>query len=73
MLGDMDRRAELLRLQKEVAAASSECTAAMNEQFLAVIADDPDVARFDARVAEAGQKRKRAMDNLLSHVRQHGW
>jgi hypothetical protein len=71
--GDMDRSAELFRLQKEVAAAMSECTAAMNEQFLAVIADDPDVSRFDAKIAEAGQKRRRAMDNLLNHIRQHGW
>jgi hypothetical protein len=73
MLGDMDRSAELLRLQKEVAAAVSECTAAMNEQFLAVIAGDPDVSHFDAKIAEAVQKRRRAMDNLLNHIRQHGW
>jgi hypothetical protein len=69
----MDRSAELLRLQEEVATATSECTAAMNEQFLALIADDPEVSRFDAKVAEAGQKRRRAMDNLLNHIRQHGW
>ena len=69
----MDRGAELLRLEREVVVAMSECTTAMNEQFLAVIADDPDVSRFDAKVAEAGQKRRRAMDNLLNHIRQHGW
>jgi hypothetical protein len=73
MLGYMDRSAELLRLEKEVAAATSECTAAMNEQFLAVISDDPDVSRFNAKVAEARQKRRRAMDSLLNHIRQHGW
>jgi DNA replicative helicase MCM subunit Mcm2 (Cdc46/Mcm family) len=73
MMGHMDRRAELLRLQKEVEASTAECTAAMHEQFLAVIADDPDVSRLDAKVAEAGKKRKRAMDSLLNHIRQHGW
>jgi tellurite resistance protein len=73
MLGSMDRSAEMLRLQEELEAATSECTAAINEQFLAVIADDPDVSRFDAKVAEALQKRRRAMDSLLSHIRQHGW
>ena len=71
--GHMDRSDELLRLQKEVAAATSEFTAAMNEQFLAVILDDPDVSRFVVKVAEAGKKRKRAMDSLLNHIKEHGW
>ena len=45
----------------------------MNEQFLALIANDPDLGRFDAKIALAVAKRKSAMDDLLNHVRRYGW
>ena len=71
--GHMDRSAELLRLQEELDAATAELTAAMNEKFLAVIGDDPDVSSFDEKIAEARKKRRRAMDSLLDHATEHGW
>ena len=56
-----------------VAVATAECTSAMNEQFLALIANDPDLGRFDAKIALAVAKRKSAMDALLNHVSLYGW
>jgi hypothetical protein len=54
-------------------AATAACTDAMNEQFLALVADDPNIARFDAKIAAAVTKRKLAMEALLDHVRLNGW
>jgi hypothetical protein len=45
----------------------------MDEQLLALVAGDADTARFDARFAEAVEKRKLAMAALLDHVRLNGW
>jgi len=45
----------------------------MNEQFLALVAGDPDTARFDAKIAQAVEKRKLAMAYLMDHVRLYGW
>jgi hypothetical protein len=56
-----------------VKAATAECTEAMNEQFLALVAGDPDTARFDAKIAQAVEKRKLAMAYLMDHVRLYGW
>jgi hypothetical protein len=69
----MDRRGELLRLKEELDAATTEFTVAMNEKFLAVIGDAPDVSRFDEKIAEAREKRRRAMDSLIDHATEHGW
>ena len=69
----MDRSAELLRLEQEVVVATAECTAALNEQFLAVLRGDPDVSSLDAKVAQARKKRKLAMGSLINHIREHGW
>jgi hypothetical protein len=57
----------------DVKAATATCTAAMNEQFLALVANDPDIARFDAKIALAVAKRKSAMAALLKHVSTYGW
>ena len=73
ILSYMDRSAELLRLEKEVVVATAECTAALNEQFLAVLRGDPDVSSLEAKVAQAGKKRKLAMGSLINHIREHGW
>jgi len=67
------REPEVLRLQTEFAAATAECTAAMNEQFLALVAGDADIERFNLRIAEAHEKRQRAMNSLLDHIRKYGW
>ena len=56
-----------------VHAATAACTEAMNEQFLALVANDPDITRFDAKIAQAVKKRKLAMAALLDHVRRNGW
>jgi hypothetical protein len=64
---------DVLRLQMEFAAATAECTAAMNEQFLALMAGDVNLERFNARIATAHEMRQRAMDSLLNHIRAHGW
>jgi hypothetical protein len=69
----MERHPDVLRLQTEFATATAECTAAMNEQFLALVAGDADFERFNQRVAKAQETRQRAMDRLLNHIRVHGW
>jgi hypothetical protein len=56
-----------------VMAATAECNAAMNEQFLALLANDPDIARFDVKISAAVAKRKLEMAALLDHVRCYGW
>jgi hypothetical protein len=38
----------------------------MNEQFLALMANDPDMAQLDGKLAEAIMKRKLAMEALLT-------
>jgi hypothetical protein len=60
-------------LLRDLATATAECTALMNEQFAALIANDPDVARFDEKIAGAIQKRKAAMQNLLNYIQVSGW
>jgi hypothetical protein len=60
-------------LVKAVAAATAECTALMNQQFLALIANDPDVARFTALIEQGVQKRRIAMKSLLEHIARRGW
>ena len=69
----MERKLEALRLQTEFAAATAECTAAMNEQFLALVARDANLERFNPRIAKAQEMRQRAMEALLNHIRMHGW
>jgi len=69
----MEPKPEVLRLQNLVAAATAECTAAMNEQFLALIAGDDNPERFDQRIATAQEKRQRAMAAFLNHIRENGW
>jgi hypothetical protein len=69
----MDRDPKVLGLQKKVLAAIAECGAAMQDQFLALVAGDTDLARFDRQIAAAQEKRQRAMDALLNHIRMHGW
>jgi hypothetical protein len=56
-----------------VATATAECTALMNEQFLALLANDPEIARFDESIAMAILKRKRAMEGLLAHIGVNNW
>ena len=56
-----------------VALATAECTTAMNEQFAALMLNDPNISRFEAKIAEAGLKRKLALDALLEHIRLYGW
>ena len=56
-----------------LAVATAECTALMNEQFLALMANDPDMARFDGKIAEAILKRKLAMEALPTQVQTNGW
>ena len=56
-----------------VAVATAECTALMNEQFLALIAPEADATSFDARIAEAIDRRKLAMEALLNHVKINDW
>lgn len=56
-----------------LAVATAECTALMNEQFLALIANDPDLARFDGKIAEAILKRKLDMESLLTQIQTSGW
>ena len=56
-----------------VAVATAECTSAMNEQFLALVANDPDMGRFDAKIAAAVCKRKLATAALLEHITLNGW
>jgi hypothetical protein len=68
-----DYSPEMLRLQAELAAATAECTAAMNEQFLALMAGDIDTERFNERIAKAQEKRQRAMDSLLNQIRMYGY
>ena len=69
----MDRSPELVQLFAEFAAANAEVTAAMNEQFLAMMAGDKDSKRFDARIFKAGGERQRIMEALLNHINVHGW
>jgi hypothetical protein len=57
----------------EFAVTTAECTGALNEQFLALIAGDVDLERFNWRIANAQEIRQRAMDALLKHIRMHGW
>jgi hypothetical protein len=71
--GRMERNPDVLKMQTEVAAATVECTVAMNEQFLALVAGDADLERFNARIAKAQEMRQRTMDALLNHIRAHGW
>jgi hypothetical protein len=74
----MDRDHEVLRLQNEFAAATVECTTAMNEQYLALISKDADLTRFDQRIAVAQDirihipRRVKAKVNLPSRCRPHG-
>jgi hypothetical protein len=60
-------------LVNALAVATAECTALMNEQFLALIAHEPDMKRFDGKIAEAILRRKAAMEALLNHVTTYGW
>jgi hypothetical protein len=69
----MEKNPQLLRLQAEVATATAECTAAMNEQFLALVAGDRELERFSARIAKAQEIRQRAMDSFLNYIRLYGW
>jgi hypothetical protein len=69
----MERNSDVLKLQNEFAAATVECTAAMNEQFLPLVGGDADLEQFDARIAAAQEWRQHAMDSLLNHIRVHGW
>ena len=64
---------ERLWLQNEFAAAIAEVTLAMNEQLLAVIRQDSDLSRFDAKIADAIEKRNRAKNAMLAHVERYGW
>jgi len=43
-------RAELRRWLT-ILQSPAECTALMNEQFLALVANDPDITRFDGKIA----------------------
>jgi hypothetical protein len=56
-----------------VATPTAECTSLMNQQFLALMANDTDIGRFDVLIATATEKRKRTMVVLLDHVRFNGW
>ena len=68
----MEPSVERLRLQNEFAAATAEYVAAFNEQFVALMRNDGDPMRFQARIDEAEQKRKQAKDALLKHYQEHG-
>jgi hypothetical protein len=69
----MERTPDTLRLQTELAVATAEFTAALNEQFLALVSGDVDLEQFKVRIATAQEARRRAMDSLLNHIRLHGW
>lgn len=57
----------------EVLAATAECTQAMQEQFLAVVANDPGLPSFDARIADANHRRRLAVEALHDYVSINGW
>ncbi len=69
----MDRSPEVIRLQEEFASATLGLNAILNEQFLALVSGDLDQQRFESRLAEAHERRKRTMHALLLHVEQYGW
>ncbi len=69
----MARSLELVRLQEEFAAATSELTAALNEEFLALVSSNYDHEHFGVGIAEAHERRKSTMQALLAHIQIHGW
>jgi hypothetical protein len=65
---------DVAKLVAEAAAATAECTVALNEQFLALIADDTSrTTEIELKIVAAVEKRKRAMATLLEHIQAHGW
>jgi hypothetical protein len=64
---------QVRKLQNEFAAAITEVTLAMNEQFLAVMRQDADITRFEGKIAAAIEKRNRAKDALMDHIKRYGW
>jgi hypothetical protein len=60
-------------LVNDLAVATTECTALMNEQFLALIANDPDIGRFDGKIGEAIERRRVVMEKLLNQIKTSGW
>lgn len=70
--GGLTKQPEVLRLQNEFAIANAECTSAMNRQFLALV-NGEDIEPFNEPIAKAEEKRRRAMEALLNHIRMHGW
>ena len=56
-----------------VRAATAECVALMNEQFIAVTTNQTRADKLDEKIAKAIRQRKRAMDDLINHVQVYGW
>ena len=61
------------KLVAAVAVATAECTAIMNQQFVALMSHDPNGASFDVELAAAIERRKLAMSTLLNHIGANGW
>ena len=64
---------EAVGLMHAVVVATTECTALMNEQFIALVATDSDIARFDVKIVEAVSKRRAAMEALHTKLQASGW
>ena len=62
------RESAIAALIEALATATAECTALMDEQFRALIARDPEIARFDQKIAKALEKRKLDMESLREHI-----
>jgi len=61
-----------IKLRNDFASATTEVTEAMNEQFLALLAEG-DVSSFDFKIASAIKNRTRAKKAMLDYIKQHGW
>ena len=62
-----------IELVHAVAVATAECTALMNEQFLALIRRNSTISHFEAKMSAANWKRELSMNNLLNYVQVFGW
>jgi hypothetical protein len=67
------RESRTAALVNDLAVATTECTALMNEQFLALVANDPDIGRFNGKIGEAIERRRAVMEELLSQIKISGW
>lgn len=57
-----------MRLLKAYAESLWEWSQVINDQIIAILAEDPDFGRFDALIHLAGQQKDRAKYTYLAHV-----